>query len=270
MKKYYSHILALLLITALVYGCKKDKGDPPVLPPFESMTIDFADFSGTAKGAGFGSVKGTNTSNWEFASTVVSGWKLLIANTLAVPVTAYKLAADQTPGFISTKSWQWSYNVSVQSVAYKARLTGVIGSTDVAWKLYVSKEGTGGFTEFIWMEGTSKLDGTGGQWVINESSASPQPILQVDWTKSGNSVATIKYTFVKNLDAKKGSYISYGTTTTALNAFFTVHYYNGTKFSDVSIEWNTTAKNGRLKSADYADGTSWFYWDANKLNIIVP
>ena len=54
---------------------------------------------------------------------------------------------------------------------YTARLTGQIRTSDVAWKMYITKEGTGGFPEFVWFEGTSKLDGTGGQWILNQSSA---------------------------------------------------------------------------------------------------
>jgi hypothetical protein len=269
MKKHFYLISVILLATLILAGCKKDKGDPPTLPPLESMTIDFADFTSTAKGMnGAPEIKGTNTSNWEFAATVAGVWKLLINTTLAVPVTSFKLALDQNPVYLSSKSWQWSYNVSVLGVTYKARLTGVIGATDVAWKMYVTREGTGGFAEFVWFQGTSKLDGTGGQWILNQSSASPEPMLQIDWTKSGNTIGTVKYTYVKNLDTFKTSYILYGLASTTLNAYYTVHYYNGVKFSDVNVEWSTTTKNGRVKCPEYLGDTNWYCWDANKLNII--
>ena len=48
----------LLLITLIIslpafyfIGCKKDKGDPPVLPPYESMVIDFSNFTSKKKSA---------------------------------------------------------------------------------------------------------------------------------------------------------------------------------------------------------------------------
>ena len=86
-------------------------------------------------------------------------------------------------------------------LTYKARLTGQIRTSDVYWKMYIAKEGTGGFTEFVWFEGTSKLDGTGGQWIFNESSTDkPAGSLQIDWTKTGNiNRHMIKYTYTEKL-----------------------------------------------------------------------
>ncbi len=272
MKKLFSLTLILILSAGLFTSCKKDKGEPPVLPPQESMTIDFSNFSSLKKSADLiPSLKGTENSNWDFAATVAGVWKLLISTTLAVPVTAFKIAFDQNPASLSAKTWQWSYSATVATVIYKVRLTGQIGSSDVQWKMYVSKEGTGSFPEFVWIEGSSKLDGTGGQWILNHSSQAPEALLQIDWTKTGTSIGSIKYTYVKNLDPFKGSYIEYGLTTADLNAYYNVHYYNSTmlKFSDVNVEWNTTTKNGRLKCSDYLLG-EWYCWDANKVNITCP
>ena len=136
--------------------------------------------------------------------------------------------------------------------------------------MYITKTGTGAFTDFLWFEGTSKIDGTGGQWILYQSNQTPEAILQIDWTKSGASIATIKYTYIKNSDASfKSSFIEYGFTSATLNAYYTVHYYNSTllKFSDVNVEWNTTAYNGRVKCQDYLGDTNWYCWDTNKINV---
>ncbi len=77
----------------------------------------------------------------------------------------------------------------------------------------------------------------------------------------------IKYTYIKT-DAYNTSYIEYGLTTNSLNAYYTIHYWNGTKFSDINVEWNTTTFNGRVKSPDYLLDTNWYCWDSNKLNIV--
>jgi hypothetical protein len=269
MKKLLSLTLILFLSAGFFTSCKKDKGVAPVLPPLESMTIDFSNFT-TKKKAGdlIFYQKGTTTSNWDFTATVAGVWKILINNTLAIPVTSFKLAVDQDPVFLSGKTWQWSYNVTVSSVVYKARLTGEISNSDVLWKMYITKEGSGGFTDFLWFEGTSKLDGTGGQWKLNESSQSTGVMLQIDWTKSGTSVGKVTYTYMKN-DSFKNSTIEYGLTTSTLNAYYTIHYYSSTKldFSDVNVEWNTSTFNGRVKSVDYLGDSSWYCWDTNKINI---
>jgi hypothetical protein len=272
MKKLLSLTLILILAAGLSTMCKKDKGNPPVLPPAESMTIDFSNFTSGVKSADFLSVpKGTEDSNFQFAAGVALFWKSIIYTTLIIPVTSFKLAVDQTPVYLDTKTWQWSYNVTVASVAYKVKLTGVIGSTDVKWKMLVTKDGA--FTDFLWFDGTSKLDGTGGQWILYQSPQAPGAIVQIDWTKSGTTMGSVKYTYIKTADSFKDSYIEYGLTSAALNAYYTVRYYNSIllRLSEVvNIEWNTTAHNGRMKCTDYLGDTKWYCWDTNKINVTCP
>jgi hypothetical protein len=268
MKKLFPLVIVLIISIVLSDGCKKDKGDPPVLPPAESMTIDFSNFTSAKKSLEVQpGTKGTENSNWQFAATVAGIWKQIINLTLVVPVSAYKIALNQTPVFVSGKTWQWSYDVTVASVVYKARLTGEIRTSDVQWKMYITRTGTGGFDEFLWFEGTSKTDGSSGQWTLNQDPQAPVSFLQIDWAKTSSVVGNIKYTYLKN-DAFKTSYIEYGLTSNALNAYYTVHYYNGVKFSDVSIEWNTTTKNGHVKSVDYLGDANWYCWDSNRVNTV--
>ena len=267
MKRLYSLTLIFILSAGLIISCKKDKGEPPVLPPLESMTIDFSNFTTLKKSADLLSdLKGTEKSNWDFAASVVERWNLIINTTLIVPVTSFNMAVDQDPVFLTEKTWQWSYNFSVAGVAYKARLTGQIRTNDVLWKMYITKEGAGGFAEFVWFEGTSKTDGTGGQWIFNQSSQSPMAMLQVDWAKTGISISSVKYTLVKD-DSFKNNYIDYGLTTSPLNAYYNIHYFNGVSVPDAYIEWNTTTHNGRVKSIDYMGDSNWYCWDSNKINI---
>jgi hypothetical protein len=271
MKKIISIVLISIVSTGFFAGCKKDKGLPPVLPPLESMTIDFSNFASAKKSLEIlPAEKGTANSNWEYAATVAGIWKLIINTTLAVPVLAFKTAIDKTPVYISTKNWQWSFNVTFLNATYKARLTGLIRSNDVQWKMYVSKDGTDAFTEFVWFEGTSKIDGTGGQWILNESSQVPDALLQIDWTKTSTGIGSVKYTYVKN-DSFKTSFIEYGLAPgTLLDAYYTIHYYNNVKFSDVNVEWNTTTHNGHVKSPEYLGDSNWYCWDSNKINTVCP
>ncbi len=268
MKKILSLVLILFLSSAYFTSCKKDKGEPPTLPPAESMTIDFSNFTSAAKSLETApEIKGTENSNWEFAATVAVFWKSLINITLAVPVTAFKEAVGETPSYVSSKLWQWNYSLTILGSTYNARLTGQIRSSDIQWKMYVTGEGTGAFPEFLWFEGTSKLDGTGGQWILYQNYQSPVAFLQIDWTKTGTTVGYIKYTYIKN-DSYLNSYIEYGLTSAALNAYYTIHYFNGVKFSDVNVEWNTNTHNGHVKSVDYLGDPNWYCWDSNKINVI--
>jgi len=278
MKKYLSLSLLIFFVLSINSGCKKDKGNPPLLPPAESMNIDFSNFvSGKKSIESFTDLKGIENSNWEFVALVSGYWRSILTITLAVPVASFALAVKNNPVYLDTKTWQWSYNASITinqvSVTYKARLTGQIRDTDVLWKMYISKEGAGAFTEFVWFEGTSKPDGTSGQWILNHSSQFPEKVLQIDWTKSGTSIGTIKYTYVRALntnrvtDPFKDSYIEYGLTSATLNANYNIHYFNGLSFSDVNAEWNTTSHNGRVSSLSYFGNSTWHCWDSGLVNI---
>lgn len=269
MKKALSISLICLLLSSIILpGCKKDKGDPPVLPPAESMKIDFSNFNSQTKSAqSFPDFKGTENSSWEFAALAAATWQVIIGTTLYVPVASFQLAIDKTPTYVSEKNWQWSYSATVAGVVYKARLTGQIRSTDVEWKMYITKEGS--YTDFLWFDGTSLLDGTGGSWTLYESNVSPTALIIIDWTKTGSAIGKIKYSYVKN-GVFKDSYIEYGLTSAALNAYYKIHYYNGAKFSDLDVEWNTTSHNGRVRSIDYLGDNEWHYWDANRVNTTAP
>lgn len=266
MKKLLSLTFILILSSVFFTSCKKSKGDPPVLPSFETMIIDFSNFNTASKSADFVSAqKGTNDSNWQFAALAATGWRLLINSTLIVPVTVFKLAADQDPAYLEEKTWQWVYTTTVTNITYSAKLVGKIEDTQVVWKLYITKSGE--YTDFLWIEGTSKSDGTGGSWTINESYASPTALLNITWTKSSTSISTIRYTYLKS-GVQNNTYIEYGLLTGTYNAYFDAHYYNANlaKTVVVRIEWNTTDGSGRMQSTDWLDG-AWYKWDAGHLNI---
>jgi len=273
MKRYFVVIFLGVFSLSLITSCKKDKGEPPILPPAKSMTIDFSNFETGKKGDSAISVpKGTQTSNWEFSAGVALLWKTIIYTTLAVPVTSFQLAVNQTPTYVTDKTWQWSVNATVLNTTYKGRLTGQIASTNVVWKMYITKEGTGGFNDFLWFEGTSDFDGLGGQWILYLSPTSPVKVVKIDWEKTSESVGNIKYTYIKTGDNFLDSYIEYGLTTSALNAYYTIHYYDTSflQFFDLNVEWNSTLHNGRVKSQGHFGTTDWYCWDGNYLNVTCP
>lgn len=275
MKKFYVIPIIIVSFVILLSGCKKDHGDPPVLPPIESMLIDFSNFDIAKKSGDPSLTKSAENSNWLLASGVALFWKGVIYTTLAVPVKSFQLALENKASFIADKTWQWSYSVSLASVTYKARLTGEIGISDVVWKMYITKEGTGGYADFLWFEGTSKLDGSGGRWDLNHSPQFNEDVLQIDWTKSGTSVSSVKYTYVRYLnDARstelfRNSYIEYGRKTGTLDAFYniSIYYYDRDDFIEMNVEWSTAAGNGHVRCPKIYSDELWYCWNAEYMNV---
>jgi hypothetical protein len=276
MKRIFTLLLIVVFSASLLTSCKKDKGTPPTVPAAESMAIDFSNFSTGTKSAAADMPKGVNEINWDYAALMAGYWKTIIAGTLAVPVAAFKLAVDQTPTFVSDKTWQWNVTVTVLSVSYTARLTGQTRTSDVLWNMYISKTGTGSFTDFLWFTGTSKTDGTGGQWVLNYSPTFNEHVLQIDWTGTGTDVTSVKYTYVRALndaraaDPFKDSYIEYGSTTGTYNSYYHIYFYYLTEFYDANVEWSSTGIIGRAKCLKYFGDSVWHCWDAVHVDAICP
>lgn len=275
MKKYLALLLIAATVATAITSCKKDDhGDPPVLPTSKSMDIDFENFESSAKGGQEISIpKGVSTDNWGFAAGVAIVWKTIIYSTFAVPVKAFALAVNSNPSYINDNTWEWNYDATITidnaSVTYKARLTGEKTDSNVIWKMYISKEGTAPFSEFVWFEGTSSLDGTSGQWILNESYQNQVPVLQIDWTSSNGKVNMVKHTYVRAGSTFKESYIEYGLTSETLNAYYKIHYYNSTNmtFFDLDVKWSTTGKNGQVYCPLHFGNTDWYCWDSNYINV---
>jgi hypothetical protein len=269
MKKFFTLLLLTAFVGILLTSCKKKEGDPPVLPPEESMVIDFSNFTPAAKSADFMLQKGTEDYNWSFAVLATATFRGASA-LLTIPVAAFRLAIDQTPVFIENATWQWSYTYLS---TFNVRLTGKIRSSDVLWNMYVEKTGTGSFDEFLWYTGTSKLDGTGGEWELNLSNVYPDPFLKITWTRSGTTITSVKYTYIREYendgttaDMHNGSYITLSSISGTYDARFVISYYNGSAFSDAEIEWSTTGNNGRAKCLAYFGDTNWYVWDGSYLD----
>jgi hypothetical protein len=270
MKRYSILIFVILISLSLMTSCKKDKGDPPVLPPAKSMTIDFSNFESGKKGDVSISIpKGTQNSNWAFAASAALLWNAIIYTTLAVPVYSFQLAIDQKAVYIDDRTWQWSADATVLNKTYTARLTGQITASNVVWKMYITLQGAGGYTDFLWFEGTSELDGTKGQWKLYESQLNPVEIVKVDWTVGGAGLGSVKYTFTKAGNAFANSSIEYGLTTGALNAYYTIYYYNAQyeQYFDMNVQWSTTLHNGKVKCLKFFGTSDYYCWDGNYLNV---
>lgn len=269
----------LLLITTLVLlsmplftGCKKTENTPPVLPPYQSMAIDFSSFkvqstSGIDIQKSFNEVN--TIQNWAFAYGTVVFWNTLLTFNLAVPVAAFYASFNQKAIYLGDAKWEWKYDITISDVNYSARLTGEFRENGIKWEMYISRSGPNSFPEFKWFEGTSSLNGKGGQWILYQSYLYQVPFLQIDWSATNNQIDGVKYSYIRELDINgnpnsfNGSYLIYGLQDNYFNAFYTVHIWdtNTEQFMDTYIEWNTTEYYGHVKSQNKFQDLNWHCWD---------
>lgn len=255
-------LTAILFIPIiLLMSCSDDdgafvQGAQPELPPQSSMAPDFSAFKDGENG------RLETTQNWPYAAINVGVYSVIIYASLAVPVTAFQFAVDQTPSFDSnTGLWEWEYDVDLQSKGqYNVRLTASVDNQDVDWKGYISKAGQ--FDNFVWFEGQSNLAADAGSWDLYESPNTPSKWLSVQWTKD-ESDATVNssFTIEKEGDFKNSS-ISYSIDgNTPFDSHVTIV---DTKNSNtVEIDWNSTTSVGRVKSPLKFGDELFHCWDAN-------
>lgn len=277
--KSINKIIALLIITVSIFSsCNKDddfqgQNKEISLPPKESMDFSFKQLDMTTKS---GSEDSTMTTYYT-AKGIVDFWRGATWLATSLPTAAFYTSFTQTPEMTDDYTWEWSYSVDDIGATYNARLVGVTDANyeTIAWTMYVSKDGIGAYDEFIWFEGTSKTDNSGGSWILNYNQTYPDPFISLDWSASGDEISTVKYTFVREKDENgnaidySGSSITYGKQAGELDAYFDVHYWVGVftqAFVDVNMEWSTDNYNGRIKSEHHFNSTEWNCWDTNGYN----
>jgi hypothetical protein len=269
-------IIAILFLTT---NCTKDRnevGEAPDLPALETMALDFSTFTDNEKS---GSVKSTAvvqpSINFGVAYLTVSVWNSLLFTNLVIPVVAYEYSFSSLPEYVGDNKWEWSYTLGGEYSSFSAILTGEKRTEDIKWEMRVSNAGTNAFSNFLWFEGTSKIDGSEGQWILYHSPAFPEKVVTIDWEASGDVINNVKYTYVReqdndrNADSFNSSTLEYGVDDDADFYYFDIYYYNEqeSKFVDVNIELNKSDHSGRIKSTNWPGGnTDWHCWDSNFQN----
>jgi len=273
-KKVTRFFLAGLFFTSLIiFSCDKNDSDndAPQLPPEESFIIDFSDFndnSDTLKS----SKSALSYQHWGTAFLKTGAWNLIIAVTGAVPVAAFRESFRHKAVYEGENTWAWSYDYTIGSATYSARLTGKILETgEVKWEMYISKAAfIGGYTNFKWYEGVASLYRTSGYWTLYQSPTEDHELIRIDWTRDWDkNTGDIKYTNVVPGGDENGGYISYGIVDDPVfDAFYKI--YNKGQDNLTDIEWHRTTKEGRIKDPKTFGDELWHCWDTLLVDTDCP
>lgn len=269
MKRCTLNSVLIFLLVFVFTACKKDenKNQAPVIPPYETMVVNFDGFSNGNKSAAIVQTK----TNWAYSALVVGFWNTMIGTTFAIPVAAFKASFNKLPVPLADGSWMWSYSVDGFTSQYNAKLISQSTTSQIIWKMYISKTGIGSFDEMLWFEGTSMLDGKSGQWILYHSPQFPEKTIQIDWEKTGEEVGEVKYTLIRELGDDRqpekayGSYLAYGLQDEPFDAYVNTHVYyaQSASFQDTFIEWSRKNYSGHVKAEQFFFDTNWHCWDSS-------
>ncbi|MFW5656673.1 MAG: hypothetical protein ACOC0C_03570 [Bacteroidota bacterium] len=263
MKRIFSVLLSAMIVGGVFVSCEKNKeNEAPVLPPENSMVMDFSDFSQQQKSTKSGEMILTN---WGYAAFNVVFWNAVATVTSAVPVAAFTHSFEAEPSFLGDKVWEWSYSVPIGEHTYVSRLEGEVLTDSVEWRMYISLEGAEQAGEFLWFSGRSASDRSGGWWVLNENPQTPNAILNIEWENLGDEQGSLRYTYVKPGTEEYGNYIEFSreqTDDSPYDSFYTI--FNQKENKNLLIEWNSETKEGRVKQ--YGEDI-WGCWDTELADV---
>jgi hypothetical protein len=278
-KKSLALILTVALAGAAFSGCSSDDGGTnveytaPDLPPISTFLMDFSDFAQEGLAAREpihqGPLSSQTRENWTWSASNVLVWNTLITFGFAIPVAAFLEAFNHEATRQPNGAWLWDYNFTV-GVVHLAELYGKIEDDEVVWEMYVSREGDGGYTDFLWFYGRSALDGSEGTWTLNQEPGVETPLIEIVWHRDTEAgTADIKYTNVVTGGPEYGGYIHYGITgATPYDAFYDI--YNAGRDNHTNIEWNLDDKYGRVKDPFHFLDENWHCWDVLLYDAVCP
>ncbi len=269
MKKYLNFRALVLLSMAISLmlpfnSCDKEIEDNrPVLPPVESMVMDFSDFDEQPGGS-----KAAIASHENFLHSYFSVlfWNVASAGILALPLTAYGAALQQVPDYLGDNTWEWDFDFPLNGVNYTATLTGVrISNEEFSMEMVIGlalapKLGV------KWFDGVVRYDHTHATWnLYMDGKDGSIKILEAEWNKDFETEeADLTYTYMEPGQAETGSYImlSY-----MPQEFYDAAYTISLVASETVIQWNTTTKEGHVKDSVKFENFEWHCWDTEAMGL---
>lgn len=266
MKKYLNfRVLALISVAISLMlsfnSCDKEIVDNrPVLPPVESMVMDFSDFD-EQPGKKSASASYENFLHSYFS---VLFWNVASTVTLALPVTAYGVALQQTPDYLGDNTWEWDFDFPLNSLNYTATLTGIrISNEEFSMEMVIASALTPN-QGVKWFDGVVRYDHTQATWNLYKDGS--VKILEAEWNKDFvTEEADLTYTYTEPGQAETGSYIMLAYEP---QEFYDAAYTISLVAGETVIQWNTTTIEGRVKDPVKFEDFAWHCWDTEAMGLI--
>ena len=262
---------ALIVAHLALVSCDKnptesEPGNPPQLPPKESMAIDlslFTNSQGAAK-AGEMQVAGANFNNAAFRVLVIN---TVVAASLLVPVAVFAVAASQTPTFGADGKFHWIYSVQHGGQTFEADLAGWLDvpAGQSVWEMYISSPThQPPLNKFLWYSGRANFDATSGYWEFfdDNTPTAGVKVLRIDWQVAAEDNATLNFRVVKPNVPETGDELTY----LVAGAGRTITAFDQSANTTLEITWDAQTGAGYLIAPDYNNGEK-ACWDANRDDV---
>lgn len=254
-------IFTISLFILLAISCGKDpvsvNDEPPVVPDLSLIQPSFDFFTNNPPQIQK-AVSATQEAYIE-AYYGAFGYGLLITTFSQIPNIYLEIAQSEEARFINGRwVWETSYSGGGESLTLRLEALYTNGGNNVEWRFIMSGN-TGGevFNNFVFLEGTSSLDGKSGDWQINTiGDSETAESVGFDWDIQSNTQAEVNFSFTDGGVQK--DLINYLLSGAENTLTFTSSGSSGVIF------WNTTTKTGYVIDGQ---GTKKC-WDTNFQDVV--
>lgn len=272
MKTAIKYTILILLGVLAFTSCRKeespfDTNRKPILAPVESMLMDYSNFRLSAKKSVATSEK-SSIDNWITSALALGTWNMRIDENLAVPVGAFREAFNHPDVLVGNTTWAKTYSLVINGIAYNCKLEGNLDKNNYStqWKMFVTKIADDGssYSDFLFFSGITSADGNSAVWHLNRGPEfNGNAYLNIEWVRN----ISLKYTLVDTAEINDGSVLEYRKINDpGLNNQFILRDAN--RSSDITIQWNSTNRNGKVQSKQWYNNADWHCWSENYLNTL--
>ncbi len=272
MKNTFKLFFAITLLATLFQSCIPERADQapdgvlaPEIPPMEMYTMPTEALRTTNTDTTAASTAGNTYYNWLHAGVNLAVWSAVAYVNVAPPTAAFQRAFHEQATYVNNNTFKWEYRHSDQNgKQYDIELTGkyIANFQEVEWKLIGSE--VGGFSNFTWFTGTTKIDFSYGTYTLNKNPFNPKAYLQLSYDKTNPQETSLRFTNIEPGNAN-GQYIEYRTN---LNNYLNKEFdLQGNPGNLLEIQWNEASRDGRVKHFNRFNDNDWHCWNTDQLDI---
>jgi hypothetical protein len=269
-------LVAALALTGLVACSSDDTATNPTegapqLPPLSSMQMDLSFFSidvdvaSAQAGSPSETLKANYSGKENFIQAAVRTFyvQLVIYTSFEAPVHAFAAAIHSVPQPQPDGSWLWTFIFVEDGVDYGIFLYGKPVGNVVEWRMEVSSNNPDvPLDHFVWFDGESKQDDSGGFWNFYSPEAPGESFLRLDWSNVPAGTHTLSITVLQGDDVDDTLVINEAPQAS------TIDYTDASAGETHNITWRYDGS-GSLTVPDYNNGET-ACWDIRQRDTVCP
>ncbi len=238
-----------LFLMMVAVGCgdnstgTEDVGEPPEIPEITAAQPDFSYFSQSKE-------KSKLLDEHAFSNAQNTALTAQGLFAFGQFFTFFGMAENEEPEF-EDGQWVWTYSITSDGESLDFTLTANVNESagEVNWAYFITY--TGGdvdYQDYKFMEGTTSLDGSSGDWQINDfDEGTTDAVLSYEWDTGDDGDLTATFNFHDEDSISSIVYVQDGT----------AHTLTMNSTTEFEVYWDTSEDHGYWWDKDSNEKLCW-------------